>query len=356
MVVEFFAREDVKERLRVAEGKTNIHQAINPPEKVLFLHSVLKTIRANVVEFDENCQTNIAWFGGSFVDSLETYTSVKTSVDDVDDVYSGIYRFIIEFDLSMQNDLSMELRKFKEFTEHNLRLFNEHAQSQMNFALVAMPIAIMKKLLGSDVLRNLRHLDKYTGQIEKQIADWDGVLSEYERKTTTLKESLSSYSAGFNFVGLYDGFDQLSIAKAGELAGHRKWLLLFGLLAVLPVTAEFLLLSWNLDRIVEMKWALLIAAIPALPITILFIYFFRIVLRSFDGTKSQLLQLELRKTLCRFIQNYAEYSKTLKANNIDSLTKFENIIFSGLVSSDEKLPTTFDGLEQITNMVKAFQK
>lgn len=356
MADAFFSRAEVKELLDVAATKMNLRQAINPPQKVLNLHAALKILRAHTTEFDEHCQTNIEWFGRQFLEDLETYTNLKTPVENVDVVYSAIYRFVVELELSLHNDLSMELRQFRGFTEDNLGLFDEQSQSQMKFALQTMPIAIMKRLLGTEVLRNVRNIATYAAEVDKQISGWDTRLAEHESKAESLKVSLDSYATGFNFVGLYDGFDQLSTAKTKELAGHRKWLLLFGLLAVMPIAAEFLILSWNVDRINELRWALLIVAIPALPITVLFIYFFRIVLRSFDATKSQLLQLELRKTLCRFIQNYAEYAKTLKASNVDSLAKFENIIFSGLVSSDEKLPATFDGLEQLTNMVKAFQK
>ncbi|MES2685887.1 MAG: hypothetical protein V4706_03635 [Pseudomonadota bacterium] len=351
----FFIQDNVMGRLGVVEAKTNVQPSKDPSEKLRNLHSAIKIIRANPAEFDRNCQTNIEWIGSSFSEALATYASSNTPVDEVDDIYSLVYRFVVEFDLSVKNDLSMELRKFKTFTHEHYELFNEQAQAQMKFAVLEMPIAIMKQLLGSDALRNVRHMEKYTGEIENKIKRWDEGLADYERKANILKESLSSYATGFNFVGLYEGFDQLSTVKVKELAAHRKWLLLFGLLAVLPITAEFLIVSWNLDRIVEMRWALLIGAIPILPLTVLFVYFFRIVLRSFEGTKSQLLQLELRKTLCRFIQKYAEYSKTLKESNIDSLNKFESIIFSGLVSSEEKLPATFDGLEQLTNMVKAFQ-
>jgi hypothetical protein len=36
--------------------------------------------------------------------------------------------------------------------------------------------------------------------------------------------------------------------------------------------------------------------------------------------------------------------------------KFENIIFSPLVSSDDKIPTTFDGMEQWAKLIGEFRK
>lgn len=67
--------------------------------------------------------------------------------------------------------------------------------------------------------------------------------------------------------------------------------------------------------------------------------------------QSQLLQLDLRMTLCRFIQSYADYAVDLKKKHPDGFEKFESLIFSPLVSSDDKVPNTFDGLDQLSSVV-----
>lgn len=69
------------------------------------------------------------------------------------------------------------------------------------------------------------------------------------------------------------------------------------------------------------------------------------------SVQSQLLQLDLRMTLCRFIQSYAEYAAELKAKPPEGFEKFESVIFSPLVSSDDKIPNTFDGLDQLSSVV-----
>ena len=66
------------------------------------------------------------------------------------------------------------------------------------------------------------------------------------------------------------------------------------------------------------------------------------------------MQLELRMTLCQFIQSYAEKSKELKGYNKEGFEKFENLIFSSIVSSDEKIPSTFDGMEHVPSLLKNF--
>lgn len=86
------------------------------------------------------------------------------------------------------------------------------------------------------------------------------------------------------------------------------------------------------------------------------IYYFRVLLFNYKSVKSQLLQIELRKTLCKFIQSYSSYSKTMKAQDSDSLAKFENIIFSGIISDEEKLPSTYDGMDQIGKLIQSIKK
>ncbi|HDR1137280.1 TPA: hypothetical protein QB640_002020 [Pasteurella multocida] len=68
------------------------------------------------------------------------------------------------------------------------------------------------------------------------------------------------------------------------------------------------------------------------------------------------MQLELRQSLCQFIQNYADYAKEIKEKDSASLEKFENLIFSSILSSPDKVPSTFDGLDQLANIVKEMRK
>lgn len=97
----------------------------------------------------------------------------------------------------------------------------------------------------------------------------------------------------------------------------------------------------------------------AFPITTLMLflfYFTRVGLQHVRSVQSQMMQLELRMALCQFIHNYADDSEKLHKKNSAGFEKFENIIFSPLVSSDDKIPTTFDGMEQLAKLVSEFRK
>jgi hypothetical protein len=68
------------------------------------------------------------------------------------------------------------------------------------------------------------------------------------------------------------------------------------------------------------------------------------------------MQIELRQALCQFIQSYATYSKEIKTQDTGALEKFESLIFSWLLYDPDKLPSTFDGIEQIGNFIKSIKK
>ncbi|WP_162995768.1 hypothetical protein [Janthinobacterium agaricidamnosum] len=69
----------------------------------------------------------------------------------------------------------------------------------------------------------------------------------------------------------------------------------------------------------------------------------------------QLSQLELRKALCEFVQDYAKYASEIKEKNADTLARFETVIFSNIVMSDEKMPSVFEGIDQLSNLMRMNQ-
>lgn len=109
-------------------------------------------------------------------------------------------------------------------------------------------------------------------------------------------------------------------------------------------------MSFSVDTINDPYiWKL---AIPFTGAEIILLYFFRVILNHYNSLQTQIMQLELRQSLCQFIQSYADYAKEIKEKDGASLEKFENLIFSSILSSPDKVPSTFDGLEQLSNLIK----
>ena len=354
-MTEFFSRTEIAADIRRLIVKLEGPLDASYEGKAQLLRPVLVIINANPKQFDESCQVNIGWIGEGLVGNIQRALQDGASADVLNNIYTSLFRFVIEFDLSIQGDMSFDLRRFIDYVDDEVEAFTGRDLQQINFARHQMPIAILKKLIGSPILKNVTEPQKITDSIQEKFTAWNKELNEKEQSATQLKEALETYTTAFNFVGLHEGFDRLSKAKALEVKGLNRLLVGFGVLAGVPLLAELVGAAFYLDRFKEWNANMLFAAIPAFSLTVLLIYFFRIILRRAEAARSQLLQIELRKTLCQFIQSYASYAKEIKGNNPEALSKFENIIFSGLVSNDDKLPTTFDGVDQLGQLVQAIR-
>jgi len=247
----------------------------------------------------------------------------------------------------------MEYERARNFAFENIDSFENNAKLQIEYAIRDMPINIFKSIANSESIQSIKNFNEISHVADEKKVEWEKELSERENRVQVLKEALSSYESGFNFVGLFDGFNELSTEKKSERDNLLFWLKVLGVLVVTPLITEMFVLYKYLDDLDKVKTVLSLSIIPTISLVAIFIYYFRVILFNHKAAKSQLLQIELRKTLCKFIQNYSEYSSEIKEKDKEALEKFENIIFSGIVSDSDKLPTTFDGVEQLGKLIKS---
>ncbi|MFM4961875.1 hypothetical protein [Aeromonas caviae] len=304
-------------------------------------------------EWNTFCQINIQWIGDQFISRLAD--EKELTKDRLDDICSMCFRFLFELYLSTKNDLSMEFEVAKRFVFDNVNLFEDMAREQIEFAIRDLPISIFKEVSNSDEIETLKNFETVAAKAKKLKEEWEHDLNEREGRVKAIEASLSRYENGFNFVGLYQGFDDLANEKKSERDGILFWLKLLSVIIFLPIITEFLVIYRNIDNISAIRDGLLASIFPTLSLVAISIYYFRVLLFNYKSVKSQLLQIDLRKTLCRFIQSYSEYASKIKSQDADVLDKFERIIFSGIVTEDGNLPSTFDGVEQIGNFIKSIK-
>lgn len=322
-----------------------------PPEPIL--HKVLSTIAANVLEFDKSCQFNVEWIGEETLHRLGDL-GPATDSDDMEMVQALIYRFVCEFDLSVKDRLALEFELFIKRVRANLSQYKDEPRSQVEYARQDMAVGIVKSIVNADEFGNFRNIPSYTAQVENKIKNWDETLRATQDKATQLGAVLERHTQAFNFLGLHEGFSDLAKDIKKELKAAQIGMGVFGVLVLGPALTElFLVLSNTIDPSKIAISALIAVGLATVATTLLLLYFFRIALRKADACRAQLIQVRLRMSLCRFIQSYADYSSEFKSKNEGALAKFENLIFSGIVSSDEKLPSSFDGIEQLASLAKS---
>jgi hypothetical protein len=322
--------------------------------KLYRLGQMLRIILSNADDFDENCQVNIEWIGSNFLNYIQQIQDINNPKLDM--VMALTYRIFVEYDASVKHEVSMEIRSFLNGVLDITSTLSDEARVQIEYARQEMPIAILKRILNSDELGNLRNVSSIAHTIEKKIEEWQQGLAKSEEKATRLGEVLEKNTQAFNFVGLHDGFSDLSKHIIRELRFSQAGIAVFGLLVLFPSGVDlWMALIKGLDFSKINQYTLVAASVGTVTMTLLFLYFFRIALRKADSCTAQLMQVRLRMSLCRFIQSYADYSTEIKEKNADALDKFEALIFSGIVGAEDKLPSTFDGLEQLSALAKSIR-
>ena len=351
---ELFSKDTTKLLLTNIEKKISLLEASDDFEisRNDGISLIIRSMISIPTFWDKSCQINISWIGNYFITDLSKKEQELTKAF-LDDIFSMCFRFSYEFYLSVKAPLKEELEKIHHFALNNLQLFDEKIKDQIEFAVREMPIRILKQLLNDSGIENLANFNTLTSKAEKLKLNWDKEINDKTNVVKNLKNSLNSYEKAFNFVGLHEGFADLAADKLIELKKNGLWLRILSVIVILPIITELVVIYSNINDIESVKNGLLVSVFPTLSLVAISVYYFRVLLFNHKSVKSQLLQIDLRKTLCRFIQSYADYSKDIKAKDKDSLAKFENIIFSGIIMDGGNLPSAYDGLEQIAKIVKS---
>lgn len=207
--------------------------------------------------------------------------------------------------------------------------------------------------LDPNVLRTIEILQKNEVFIKEKTLESNRLKSEIN----IIQQSLNEQKSEYNFVGLSKGFTNLKEQKIKELKTQNWAYYSLMVIIIIALTAKFFwsisyLRSDNFDNL-----AFIVTTASTVLIILIILYFFRISLMNIKSIKSQILQIDLRLTLCQFIHSYDTGTESLRKEHMKgSLDKFESIIFAPIVATEENIPTTFDGLEQLTAMIGLFNK
>ncbi|MDQ9008888.1 hypothetical protein RFI36_03615 [Acinetobacter gerneri] len=219
-----------------------------------------------------------------------------------------------------------------------------------------LPYQILKEVFHSNEIKNLADLTKKYESAKNLIYDWDDNLQQKKNEVERLSKKLESQKVAYDFVLLNEGFKKLYDQKKEDAKSNNRYLgALIAAIICLPLinlyTGGLFVYGKNIDLT-----SVLLLELPIITLLLIFIYFFKINLNERNSIRSQMIQLELRMALCQFIHSYADDSESLHKKNTEGFKKFENIIFSPIVASDDKIPSTFDGVDQIAKLIEAIKK
>lgn len=356
----FFSNPDNQEVLLDFARKTRALSFKDSDKNIRLelLKKIVQFILHSPAEWDEKCAFNIKNIGEQFLSRLRNMAYEEGAAleegRDLDHAYVCAYRFVCEYDLFVGagKELSIELRSVKASIEQNLISLEDNFRSQITYASYLMPASIVKDFLQQPDLNFFKDFSIKKEEAARLKKEWDEEIRSKKDEVSRLKEILESYKNAFNFVGLYKGFSDLGEKKEKESALLLTSLMFMAAFILVPLFVEIYFINFDLTNSNSINSDRLFLLVPIFSVEIILVYFFRIILQNHRSVKAQIIQIELRKTLCQFIQSYANYSAEIKKQDPTALEKFESLIFSGVVSDPEKVPSTFDGLDQISTLLK----
>jgi hypothetical protein len=186
-----------------------------------------------------------------------------------------------------------------------------------------------------------------------KLADLEKAYNIKQEQVEDLTNRLENNKQEGTFVLLNQAFATLRTKKETALSTLKRPLFWLGCgLVVVP----FLALAsyvFCFEKADVTKW--IPASLMVLSIEIILLYFFRVVLHEKKSLDAQLLQIEFRKSLCEVIQGYADFAKELREKHDISLEKFEDLIFSNIMATEDKMPSTFDGMEHLSGLLQSLK-
>lgn len=268
---------------------------------------------------------------------------------------SFIYAFAIK---NIQSELEIckkqtEFKTFKNFTDTY-----KIPDGASDFAKLAFEseINFLKKVIAENLISgqqtNFERLAIKVKKYESEVSTTQNKIADVDSEIQLLEKRLNDLSGQAGFVELNRGFSALRISKIKELKtkSTARLILMGTIIAVLLGETIWMMISSSKD------WQHhIFTSIPAISMTLILIYFFRLAYREEDAVRSQILQLDLRMALLKFLKSYSKFTDDLRPSDKKGaeLDKFESIIFSHLAPNQEKMPGAFDNVDEVIKLLKA---
>lgn len=184
---------------------------------------------------------------------------------------------------------------------------------------------------------------------EVNLSEMIGQQETLKKEVDDIEERLDGYKGEYNFVLLSKAFNRMKNDKRDELKSSRKWMNIYTLFLVfIPIiTLVAMFKEWVVfDSIAKH----ITYSVPLLTLEILIFYFMRLYYSEVRSIRAQLLQIDLRLSLCEFIHDFIE-KKNESRDHSDSWGNFESLIFSPIQMSADNIPSVLDGANAVADVL-----
>lgn len=307
--------------------------------------------------------------------SLESYIrniNENTGDKEIKQLSRELYQILVELStlckcefLKLDENIENKINFLFNIMEKTLKKDNKQKEN-INIALLLSEdykIRIIRHYLD---IKNEKEFKAFKNYEQNKI-EVQKLNEEHEKNIqiiNQLSKKIKNLKSDYNFVGLSQGFEKILNDKKDKKGGLLGCLILLGLLIAFPAIYKTFVGFYSVKTLHTMSNFIIVTQDPIrnnvswqellaiLSLELILIYYFRILLRQYHLVQSEIHQLELRLTLCSFIQSYADYAKELKEKSAVTLEKFESVIFSNIMSNPEQMPSTFDGMQQLVTLIK----
>lgn len=318
----------------------------------------------SLAKFDEYIVTSRKKEYFDFVNELskpveDFITSQYVQLDNpLKKVASLLYIYLFELRLKsgiFDSNESVSIGSFRSAVD-KIILVDDPYYKYIDFAKNDLNLQIIQDMLKVSKIKSLNDLDEKILEAKTTLNQWDEKLADREKAVVDIELKLKNIKQQYDFVLLNKGFKDLYEQKKINLEHIRDGYGNFGALLILtPVVVLIILIIFFIIFGKEVVEYLIYIVPPVTTFMIMMFYFARVMLQDKRALQSQMIQIELRMALCQFIHNYAEETESLHKKNEKAFEKFESLIFSPIVSSDDNIPSTIDGIDQLVRLVQTFK-
>ncbi len=183
--------------------------------------------------------------------------------------------------------------------------------------------------------------------------EWHDQIESAKDLSDHYAQIIEKHKIGLSIEALAASYEVFRKSKATESKYTLATLAILALTTIIiPVSlifhnAEILSLPSKID--IE---RFILSGIPFIGVELLLIFFARTTYNHFKSVEAQILQIDVKIASAKFIKEFTKFKSESKSD----FSKFESLIFSGIVANHEKTPHAFEGLSDLANLIKATQK